>query len=324
MNRISKENIGKFIYYSTRMIKAEQFYMQLKRMVGENTKILLAPHASTGDAYIIGAYLKEYTKKNNCENNYVYICIGKTCAKIINGMYDIDKVILMSMYDRNMLEEWYRFVGEDNCNIRIMHYQGVCMYTGIMGNMRAYKNLHFIDMLLYGAFNLPTNTMRQKANFLINSEYVKELFESKKLKEGKTIIISPYASSMDSLPSELWDILVSNLSNKGYQICTNISNSQEKPLNNTKELFFPLSCANQVLEHAGYFIGYRSGFCDIVSEAKCKKIVLYPKNITFGVGSVIDYFGINKMGLANDILEIEYDPQQQEQIIIQIINLILG
>jgi len=315
--------VRKFVYWSRRMLMAEKFYRQVQEKYGKDTKILLSPHFSTGDAYIIGSYLKEYVKQNNCEHNYVYVCVGKTCAKIVNGMYGVYNIILTSMDDRNMLEELYRFVGEENCNIRIMHYQGVCMYTGIMGNMRAYKNLNFIDMLLYGAFNLPKDTIREKAKWMNNYQYVQELFDGLNLKEGKTVIISPYASSMVGLPNELWDILVTNLINQGYQVCTNVGNPQEQPLKNTKALFYPLSCANEVLEKAGSFIGYRSGFCDIVSGALCKKIVLYPENINFGVGSTFDYFGIREMGLTNDIVEIEYDSQYQEQIITQILNIII-
>ena len=38
-----------------------------------------------------------------------------------------------------------------------------------------------------------------------------------------------------------------------------------------RAVFFPLGAGNRVLNTAGYFIGVRSGLCDIISSSACKK-----------------------------------------------------
>ena len=52
---------------------------------------------------------------------------------------------------------------------------------------------------------------------------------------------------------------------------------------------FPLEIANSVVEYAGYFIGLRSGLCDVISNSKSKKIIIYPK-AKIGETRLIDYY----------------------------------
>ena len=71
--------------------------------------------------------------------------------------------------------------------------------------------------------------------------------------------------------------------------------------------FFPLDMAPQWIEKAGYFIGVRSGFCDVVSGAKATKIVLYGSQDRFFNGSAFEYFSLKSMGLSEDVVEILFE-----------------
>jgi hypothetical protein len=61
------------------------------------------------------------------------------------------------------------------------------------------------------------------------------------------------------------------------------------------------------------FIGVRSGLCDIISSAKCTKIILYEKEGLFYKSSQYDYFSLAKMGLCDDAIEIEYSDELKDE-----------
>lgn len=291
----------------------KRFYEKLMEKYGEDTYILLSPHASTGDAYLIAGFMTDYLKNEGIGDNYVYCAVSNTTAKLMT-LFGIDNVIIINMEERMLLQNLLKFMGEDNCKLRLMHYCGIDEYQCILGNMRTCNGLAFNDMLAYGAFNLEKSDFYYKPNFADNSKYADELFNRYNLVKGKTVILAPVASSMVGLPGYFWEDLANKLINMGYCVATNLGSDKEQPLKNTVPLFFPLACAIDVAEAAGYFIGYRSGFCDIISSAKCNKVILYPEraDYQFGKGTTLQYFGLKNMGLCEDAVEIEFSRQTPE------------
>lgn len=309
----------KKIYHNAiRLIEANEIYKKIVCEVGTDTIILLSPHASTGDAYIIGALIHEYAAAHGFER-FVYLCVGTQCAKIVSGMFGVNNILLISFRERDLLEDLYRFCGEDKCNIRVMHYQGLCMYTGILANLRTFNNIDFLSMLYYGAFRLPKNVQLKPPHFVNNADFADAIFNGY-VEEGNSVIIAPVAGSIAGLPNQFWEKLVIALINSGYKVYTNISGGGEQVIMRTRGLWFPLSCADQVCHRAGYFVGYRSGLCDIISSVECKKVVLYDPNLHFGVGTYKDYFGLSNMGLTQDVLEVDYYAASENSIIESIIN----
>lgn len=51
---------------------------------------------------------------------------------------------------------------------------------------------------------------------------------------------------------------------------------EELPLPRTKPICPAISEIQSVVERAGTFIGIRSGLCDVLREASCRKVALYP------------------------------------------------
>ena len=62
------------------------------------------------------------------------------------------------------------------------------------------------------------------------------------------------------------------------------------------------------MSKAGFFIGIRSGLCDIVSVSSAVMIVLYPINLGVEEGFWYRFFSLEKMELRREkLLELEYD-----------------
>ena len=83
-----------------------------------------------------------------------------------------------------------------------------------------------------------------------------------------------------------------------------------------------LNIAPQFVEKAGIFIGVRSGFCDVISASKAKKIILYDAENRFYNSSAFEYFSLNHMGLCRDAIEIEYRYLKLDETISKIIEYI--
>ena len=72
----------------------------------------------------------------------------------------------------------------------------------------------------------------------------------------------------------------------------NVSSKEESPIEGTIGVFVRYAQIIDFLEKAGGFVGFRSGFCDIVSGAKTKKAVLYPKESDYMNSTFYDYFSL--------------------------------
>ena len=83
----------------------------------------------------------------------------------------------------------------------------------------------------------------------------------------------------------------------------------EKPLDRTEAISPSLLEMKSVVERAGIFIGIRSGLCDILREAKAKKIALYPDyNYCDTKWKSIDIYYIDQFDhnlLATEVIEWE-------------------
>ena len=120
---------------------------------------------------------------------------------------------------------------------------------------------------------------------------------------------------------QFWEHLADALKKKGYSVCTNVGTAEEVAVLGTQPLDFSLEYAKEILEIAGTFIGLRSGFCDLISQAECKKIIFYPDRI-YGTNEFIDFFSLSNMGLSDDITEIVFCKEKQEKIIEELLAIL--
>ena len=100
-----------------------------------------------------------------------------------------------------------------------------------------------------------------------------------------------------------WKSIADTLKKKGYTVCTNSSGDKEPVIPGTVPVFFAYDRAINFLEYAGGFIAFRSGLCDVVSQARCKMIIFYDNNYN---AAKLEFFSPKKMGLRENVEEIEW------------------
>lgn len=149
-------------------------------------------------------------------------------------------------------------------------------------------------------------------------EALDRVFAEKGLTQGRTVLLSPYMGGHDmrGVPMELYRRLAGMLAERGFAVCTNTADERrEPPVPCTVPIMLPHAMMRPFCEKAGCFIGIRSGLCDIISAARCRKIILYPEIDMEGVASYREFFSLRNMGLCDDAVEMEITAETERAIL---------
>jgi len=264
--------------------------------------IWLMHQPSLGDLYIFSLFLPYAMGVRTISECECVLIVTKNSVKKLAVVLGYKYIELITFEEAN--RNWLllmRMMGE-HLNVQNAVYHGL---NNILESLASYSKLNFRDSFTKYVFHLRNEVDPIYPMFPKRKEYVLAQFKDYGLKLGKTVVISPYAGHFIALiDEEHWKKLITALTEKGYSVCTNCGSSKELPLPGTKAPFIELQDCVEFVEMAGYFIGVRSGFCDLVCMANCKKIVIYE---TGAPASSIDYFGFKSMGIGRNIIELIND-----------------
>ena len=319
--RLGKESVKDhdyklmFIKNSIKLYRGYKIYRRLKREYGKECKIFVLPYDSIGDVYVTSLYFFGYIKREKIFK-YLFVVIGKIAQKTALAL-NFDNVKLVTVDEGFLLLYAYQFLNLHD--VKSVLYYGSSVKKYIDSKIITEKTIpNFCEMIKYDVYNMNGIDDIVVPKFHTNVMYINDFFANNKLKIGKTVILSPYAGSLDSnIPEEFWNKLTLMLKDLGYTVCTNSSGDNEPAIANTSPVFFALKDALPILNKAGYFIGYRSGLCDFISSSSCKKVVFYSQNTR---ANNIEFFSLNKMGLCSDANEIVFDVSKSDLIIESIIK----
>ena len=301
-------------------IEAQKGKKQYERLIKKygDIPVFLCPYTGTGDIYLIGTFWNEYIKRNNIDD-YVFVVITGACKKVAR-LFDIKNIELVKKKKHASQLICYYMYDSEKGKIKVLNDCWAQIHTNQVEWFRGYKGLFFTQLFRRFVFDLPEDVKPQHPKFKDESVRVNDIFEKYNLIKGKTIVLSPYSNTLSDLPNEFWEKLAGNLIDKGYCLITNSSGDTEPAVKGTQAIFFPLDIAPQFIEAAGAFIGVRSGFCDVISGAKAKKIILYDGGNRFYMGSAYEYFNLKDMELCDDAMELEFNPREMERLTEKIVG----
>jgi hypothetical protein len=229
----------------------------------ENAKIIVCPFGALGDVYNVCAFLSAFCKLQSV-SKYVITVVGKSCEDVakIFGVKDIHRV---NQQEMDELVQAIIFTDDENCFIA--HHDRP--YTNNLTDVLLKRRMNFQDLYRYGVFGLDKNAIcdvpMHNEKFINNGE----------IQSGKTVIVSPYAKSVGSVPMSFWENIVEDKIKQGFRVLTNVC-GDELPIKGSLPLRVSIKQIISAAEQAGYFIGIRSGLCDILSSANCDKTVIFP------------------------------------------------
>lgn len=303
MGYVKNKNIFDTIYHDTDMSE-EKFIKcsdkikngyEIYKRVYDCKKLIICPYKGIGDAYFIGAYLDQYVADKKIDS-YKILVVGKVCAKVM-GMFQIRNIDVMSQEDMDALISYISFVVESICDAVILNHNYT--HIGILSSMEVSGKMRWGDIFLKGIMEL--SAIKEPKMPLSKSFDLVNL-------DKKSFVISPYANTVTNIDMGMWEKLVKRLNDYGYKVYTNSIGPSEPAIAGSGELFISLEEAVSALEKCAGFIGVRSGFCDVISQADTNIIVLYPDKSSL-------FFNISNMGFGKRVQEIDVSGMDADYIV---------
>lgn len=306
-----------YTFYSE-VIKGYNTYKRLK-LGTDGAGIFLQYYPGTGDVYLSSAYLKYRESRQDKFRDSIFAVNGMNAYRVATLM-GLEKIPVVKLSEREAfsLVHLTKFIGQDNVDIRYLHYMSDRpMYTNFFITLAGLHDIGFMDLyrdIVYDGemFELPGPRWNRGSKFG---------------DERKRVLFAPVANSVAEGPGrEFWQDLAKKIKLLGYETYTNVSGNEE-PIEGTEPVFIPYEDLAAFLNEDAVLIGYRSGLCDLAASLKCKKIILYPKSSWpavngLDIGSTLDIFSLNKMGLCEDAIEFEYSEKDEAQVLSGILGAI--
>lgn len=309
-NCVKKENILTLYYEESltecflQAMRGKKIYHKLIDQYGD-VPVFACPYTGTGDIYLIGTFWKQYIEKNHIED-YVFLVISKACEKVAK-LFNIKNVVVLSKKAECSYLIRYYMLCPEKVKLILLNDSWQQVHTNPLEWFRGYKGLEFMEQFRKFVFELPDSCKPEHPVFQNVDQEAAELLKKNRLQEGNTVVLSPYSNTLADLPKQFWSDLAEKLEQVGFSVCTNSIGDTEPAIEGTVPLTFSLDIAPQVIAKAGFFIGIRSGFCDVISGAKAKKVILYHAKERFFNGSTYEYFSLKRMGLSKDAVEIQFE-----------------
>ena len=222
------------------------------------------PFNALGDIYFMMSYWEAFAKNQTIDK--VIFCVPNPALTEVIRMFGEYRV---EVYEQKELDAMIQAaLYTHDKNTFIAHQDRP--YVVNLSKALYIKKIPLEQIYCCGVYGLPKDTVAAKPN--ANRLVYKDI---ENIPEGKAVIFSPYAKSVTALNPKIWEDAVNYYNSMGYKCYTNLV-GDEKPLIGTESISPSLLELRSVIEKAGTFIGIRSGLCDVIREAKAKKIALYP------------------------------------------------
>lgn len=277
-----------------KVIVGEKYIKNIHKKYGEHTTVLFM-RGATGDVYIQFMTMNNWLRENNIKS-YVIVSDSLSIDSVSKLFPHVDYVAIRG-YIADSIEKAYMLLGADYLKLKVLLPWTYSLYFNRC-RVRMTEKFNFIDSYKWYVYGLKNQMEFQKPKFdsISNSELKKY-----GIIKGRTIIISPEANSVTLLSVKFWNNLIDIFTKKGFRVLVNVKETKKYHANT---IFFEYKKGVSLLENAGYFIGIRSGLCDIMSTAKCKKVIIYPKEskvINYSEHrSEISFSGLRTMELVDD------------------------
>ncbi len=291
-------------------------YRRIKREYNAKEKsILIFPHRSLGDIYWLGLFKK--SDANEFKKDYVLVVIGEACKAVAIEM-GFSSVISISQNEMNALYYFVNLLEGDLHDIKVIHFDYI--HTSINPLVIASKDISFINCYEKLVFDKECS---KEMCWSMPRHDICELIKKYNVTHWNSVILAPSAKSIPQITPVFWEYLASQLKMKGFRVFTNVSGEEEKAIHGTEAIECTISEINSLLEYAGYFVGIRSGICDVVSSSNCKKVILYPPKDEKGL-DYMKYYSMSQLIAAHSFIEEQIPLSPSSQEMQKIVNIIIN
>lgn len=250
-----------------------------------------------GDTYIACSLLPYLIE----QGDKVSVFIKSKNQHFIPGLFSDKIQVLSELNIEEDLSNEFALPGKGHP----LHLHPYTMFSSHLVKLLGYRSISLTDTykLLLG---LDMHVRPKKPVFTASAKQeAKDLFQHYELLESKTVIICPRANSVVELSDSVWrdlaDVIVA-IGLKPVFMNSNIGNA------NYQCVEFPLSCAVEFCNLAGYVVSLRSGFCDLIATSTSRRVIIYPDEVWYG-GKLIVGCGLvnSELSDGSNLLEIPHN-----------------
>jgi len=280
-----------------------------------------------GDALMACAYLKAYKTAYNIPH---VTLVGKKSKEDIFRMYTDAYDSLMIIGDKRMVRLTNAFLFDFayhlfykwkfritpaviNCHIRnfdMLNKNDNFYYeTSTMENL--YKSLLYM---------LPKDVSAMRPD-LSRLPDVRDIARSIGIEPGKSVLLFPYANSIQMIDIGFWNALTEQLVKEGFICYTNAAGPKEKPLFGTEIVSLGIAETAAFVQHCGNMVSLRNGMCDITQYVQCKMAVIYSDKDR---ASTRHFYGLDGMDKPSELIEFNYSASDESKVIEKIVAFIKG
>jgi hypothetical protein len=296
-------------------VKGSLALRKLARGAEGRRTVFLTPVPPAGDVYVECLFIREYVRKNNVRRFVIAVPNG-ACRRMVE-LFGFEDVVVLDEDVLWHIVDYVRVARRGPEDVVVMHYPSL---NGSVAQMQGYKGLNFEKMFRYASFDLDGDVPHDVPSSGADPARVEAALVDQGLRPGRTVILAPYARSLvHGHDEQFWNALAANLTARGYDVCTSGFGPEEPAVAGTPLLQFPFSEAVQFVESAGYFVGLRSGLCDVISPAKAVKVVLHERGPWFKT-SLFEMFSLNAMDLCDDAVELEFSSSEMDAVLDDVVG----
>lgn len=225
--------------------------------------LVLCPFSALGDIFFTMSYLPRFLAVRHIEN--CVLCVPGNACKQVAELFGTYPVEVYAQKDLDELIQACIYMADGNSYIAHQDRP----YVVNLHKALYIKCIPLETIYKCGVFGLPQETVPCRPTRW------EDYPDLDSIVPGKAVIFAPYAKSVTTFDEAFWQPIVSDFHERGYQCFTNVAEG-EKPLEGTVGISPRIAQMQSVAQRAGTFIGIRSGLCDVIRYARCRKIALYP------------------------------------------------
>lgn len=260
----------------------------------KDDKALVVVLSALGDMFACGLYFREYEKKIKSKQTKIVVA-SKGVYKVAQ-LFGIKNIVMISNLEMELLVKYMlSYRSKEDIVYSIIY---------VLDIMAGYKKISFPRYWAKYFLRIGSNYQVDFPSIWDEKCREKELIE-KGMREGKSVILAPYANSCERLPFQFWELLTEELIKRKYVVFTNTTGSQQ-PVKNSIRLEIPLNQLGNYLEFAGYFISLRSGLCDVAGRSQCKQIIIFRDRSNIH-SSQVEQFDLHCENISNNAIQYVYD-----------------
>lgn len=326
--RIISDDILQYNLFNKSIIKvnlSEIFYKKYLKSVKIDYDDVYVLHANSGETYLFFAYCVKSVLRKNKSKKPLFIATQGYHVDILK-MYlpNANYVYFENFYLKTKSDKWV--VKDHNCYMifSAIHFQNVekDTYKKEIGQVHYLSSINKTLEISEKDYTKPIVKISQETKQTLD-EKIKTLH----LNIDNFVILAPEAQTCEELPISLWNNIIKELNQRGFDVFLNIVN-KENYIKDCKSTFLTYQEVFELTKKAKAVISLRSGFTEFLLPTEIPNITVYTKfrervQNAFSVAKTISAFSMHKFPFINHDLVCELnidDFKNEEQLLKTIIE----